>query len=322
MRTRPRTPLSETVTLCIAGVSLLFSAIGAGCEDAESTAPPATPVQSDAAEDVQNEEAVAAPVRVAALLPFAADQLIEMGAPPVAVPLIRGDMPEAWDGIMPIAIDHSAGPNIEQLIAVDPDVVVTSAVYSQFLESMKQSTGAEIVIMDVDSVDEVEGHIERLGEIAQRQDEAAALVESIDASISDLQPEGEPVRVLAVFGTPHAFYTFLPSSYLGDLVSHAGGELITEDMESHGVFRGLAPLSMEAVIDRDPDQLMVVFHGSEESARAMLEQDSLWSQLSAVRNGHVAFLRDDLYAMRPGSELPRAISEIQSILEEARSRQQ
>ncbi|MEO1585458.1 MAG: ABC transporter substrate-binding protein [Planctomycetota bacterium] len=292
-------------------VLMTASVIGAaGCDRIERTA------SAESATTSSNSD----PIRIAALLPFAADQLIEIGVTPVAVPLLRGDVPPSWDGIPTIAVDHSAGPNLEQLMASDPDVVITSSVYAQFLPAVEQSTGAEIVVMDVDSVADVSGHVARLGEISGRTDEAAALMSSLDDRMNSEPVDDESVRVLAVFGTPHAFYAFLPSSYLGDLIAHAGGTLVTEDMQSHGVFRGLAPLSMESVLDRDPDHLLVIFHGPEESARAMLKQDALWGQLAAVRDDQVTFLKDDLYAMRPGSELPRAIGEIREIMAEARSR--
>lgn len=258
--------------------------------------------------------------RIAALLPFAADQLIEMGVKPVAVARLVGETPPAWQGIPTIAIDHSAGPNLEQLIAVDPDIVITSAVYAQFLATIEQSTGATIEVMDVNSVSEVEQNIQRLGALTGLTSEAATVLSDVQAQLETNSPDGAPVRVLAVFGTPHSFYAFLPSSYLGDLVAHAGGEMITDDMKSHGVFRGLAPLSMEAVIARDPDHILVVFHGPEAAAQAMLDADPLWSRLSAIEKREVSFLTDDLYAMRPGSELPRAAREIAAILDGVRER--
>lgn len=258
--------------------------------------------------------------RIAVLLPFAADQLLQLGVRPVAVPGLAGDPPDAWRGIPTIAMDHSAGPNLEQLMAAGPDVIITSSVYAQFVPAMKRSTDAEVVVMDINSIADVSDHIEQLGQIADREDDARSLITSIEGRLSATAEDADPVRVLAVFGTPHAFYAFLPSSYLGDLVEHAGGEMITGDLQSHGIFRGLAPLSMEAVIDRDPDHLLVVFHGPEESARAMLENDALWGGLTAVQSGHVTFLKDDLYAMRPGSDLPRAMAEITRIIDEARAR--
>jgi len=261
--------------------------------------------------------------RIVALLPFAADQLIEMGVTPVGVPQLQGEVPEPWRGIPTIAVDHSAGPNLEQVMAASPDIVIASGVYAQFLPVLEQSTGAEIVVMDVDSIQDVRDDIAALGAMSGHEREAAGLIErldkQLDADAGASTNDDERVSVLAIFGTPHSFYAFLPDSYLGDLIEHSGGELITDDMPSHSVFRGLAPLSMETVIDRDPDQILVLFHGPEESARAMLDRDPLWSQLTAVRAGNVSFLKDDLYAMRPGSELPRALTEVSSIMEKARN---
>ena len=250
--------------------------------------------------------------RIVALLPFAADQLLELGVKPVAVPKLRGVAPAAWEGIPTIALDHSAGPNLEQLMAAAPDIVITSGVYAQFLPAMEKSTRADVVVMDVESIDDVAGHIRRLGELTGKRAQATALIEKNNARLGS--KESGDISVLAVFGTPHAFYAFLPDSYLGDIVEHCGGKMMTDDLQSHGVFRGLAPLSMEAVIERDPDQVLVVFHGPEESARAMLERDALWGKLDAVTQGRIAFLQDDLFAMRPGSELPRAIREIRTII--------
>ena len=258
--------------------------------------------------------------RVVTLLPFAADQLLAMGVEPVAIAELRGDLPEAWAGIDTIALDHSAGPNLEQLIAATPDLVITSSVYAQFTPGIEQATGARVVQMDVDTVADVATHLTTLGELVGKPDAARARLESIESQLGEPAEQGDrPLSVLAVFGTPHAFYAFLPDSYLGNLVAHAGGSLITSDMETHGVFRGLAPLSMEAVMERDPDLLLVIFHGSEDAARAMLDRDPLWSGVKAVREQQVVFLEDDLYAMRPGSELPRAIADITRIIRDAQS---
>ncbi len=294
-------------------VGLVVSLSLAACDSGKDSNAPTTDTTATTSEASET-------IRVATLLPFAADQLIEMGVTPVAVPLLRGDIPPTWEGIPAITVDHSAGPNLEQLMAASPDVVVTTSVYAQFMPAIEQSTGAKIVTMDVDTIADVTKHIETLGELVDTTEAASELADSVRASISAPAEDAEPVSVLAVFGTPHAFYAFLPSSYLGNLVASAGGVMITDDMETHGVFRGLAPLSMEAVIDRDPDHLLVLFHGAEESARAMLQRDALWSELSAVKGNHVTFLKDDLYAMRPGSELPRAIAEIRGIIDEARSK--
>lgn len=276
------------------------------------------PGAHDTPSDAPGQTASETPPRIVALLPFAADQLIEMGVRPAGVPALRGDVPAAWGDCPTIAIDHTAGPNIEQIIAARPDVVVTSSVYAAFNPAIERATHARVVVMDVESVDDIGRHVRTLGELCGRGEAGERLASELESVHAGTDAAGAKVRTLAVFGTPHAFYAFLPDSYLGDVIARCGGELITSDLESHPVFRGMAPLSMEAVMQRDPDLLVVVFHGSEGSARAMLEANPLWAGLRCVRDGHVAFLRDDLYAMRPGSEAPRAFAEIGGIIDGAR----
>jgi len=142
------------------------------------------------------------PLRIVALLPFAADQLLELGITPVAVPKLREDIPPAWDGIPTIAVEHSAGPNLEQLMAADPDIVITSSVYAQFLPMIERSTDARIVLMDVDSVAHVIAHIETLGELSGHTDAATSRIESLASQLEQTDNDAPKVEVLAIFGTP------------------------------------------------------------------------------------------------------------------------
>jgi iron complex transport system substrate-binding protein len=259
--------------------------------------------------------------RVAALLPFAADQLIALGVQPVLVPGLPGGQPEAWQGIEAGALDHSVGPNIEQLIAADPDVVIMSAVYAQFVPQIGSTTDARIITMDTDTLEDVRTHTRTLGELVNKQDRADAWVADFDAQLAASEPvesAGDPISVLAVFGTPQSFFAFLPDSYMGDLVETAGGRLITSDMTGHRFYRGLAPLSMEAVVQKDPQVILVVFHGPERAARAMFDRDPLWGQLTAIKDDRIAFLAEDLFAMRSGSQAATALENVRTAIENAK----
>jgi len=252
--------------------------------------------------------------RIVTLMPFAADQLLEMGVMPVGVPSLRGPMPESWQGIPTVQLDHSVGPNLEQLLSCEPDVIVTPSTYLQFVDVIRDMTKAEVVVMDVASIEDVFQNIRELGEMANVPLAAEQLCSSIQSSLNQKVSLKESVDVLAIFGTPHSFFAFLPNSYLGDLVRYAGGTVGPEGLGEHRVYKGLAPLTMESVVEFDPDALLVLFHGPEESSRAMFENDPLWSTLRAIREGHVKYISDDLYAMRPGSNLQGAIAEIQFFL--------
>lgn len=254
--------------------------------------------------------------RIAALLPFAVDQLLAMGAVPVCAPSMPLHRPESWSGIPEVQVDHSAGPNLEQLIAADPDYIIVGSVYAQFMAQMESITGSKVVLMDVDSIDSVFDHIKTLGDISGQHQQAQENMMALKGRLKQpaVSNTEDPIDVLAIFGTPHSFYAFLPDSYLGDLVANAGGRMGPEGLVSHKVYKGLAPLSMEMVIEFDPDVLFVLFHGPESSSRMMFEGDPLWQRLNAVNQERMFFLSDDLYAMRPGSNLDVAIEQISSFI--------
>ena len=287
----------------------------------QTQAPMMDPVGPEAGEAHQPQVEAAETPRVAALLPFAADQLIALGVQPVLVPALPGGQPEAWQGIEAGALDHSVGPNIEQLIAADPDVIIMSAVYTQFVPQIESTTDARIVTMDPDTLEDVAAHTRTIGELVGKQAEAEQWVADFNAQLASSEPiesAGDPISVLAVFGTPQSFFAFLPDSYMGDLVETAGGRLITSDMTGHRFYRGLAPLSMEVVVQRDPDVILVVFHGPERAARALFARDPLWAQLTAIKEDRIAFLPNDLYAMRAGSQAATALENVHTALENAK----
>jgi iron complex transport system substrate-binding protein len=321
--------LAAAAMIVVVIAALAWRSMGGSSTADQAQQQPASVEQEPASPESATSDSAAAPAqapapRVAALLPFAADQLIALGVRPVLVPALPTGQPEAWQGIEAGALDHSVGPNIEQLIAADPDLVVMSAVYSQFATQIETTTGASVKTMDADTLADVAAHTRTLGDLVGKPEQAERWIQGFNdrlAQAETIDSAGNPASVLAVFGTPSAFYAFLPDSYLGDLVDTAGGRLITADMPAHRFFRGLSPLSMEAVVQKDPDVILVVFHGPERAARAMFDRDPLWGQLTAIKEDRIAFLANDLYAMRAGSQPALALQNVRAAIQSAREAQ-
>jgi iron complex transport system substrate-binding protein len=253
------------------------------------------------------------PKRIVALVPFAADMLLDLGIRPALVPEIRGGGPDTWADIPTVSVDHSAGPSIEQIVAAAPDLVIATSAFAQFLPTIESAVRAPIIVLDVNRLDDVSRHLRTLGAITGKAEKAEDLAGRIDRAASELpiKPESaSPTKVLAIFGTPHAFYGFLPDTYMGDLVRRAGGQLVTEGLVSHKIFKGLTPLSMEAIVAQKPEVVLVVFHGSPETARAMLARDEAWNRLPAVKSGRIHIFNEDNYVMHPGRNAEASLARI------------
>ena len=253
------------------------------------------------------------PPRIAALAPFAVDLLLELGITPVAAPrLVGGSLPR-WGDIALITVEHGAGPNPEELLAAAPEIIVASSDIAHAVTALAPVHRARVVIMDVTSLDELTAHATTLATLAGRPSAAAPVTERLARDGAALPTEA-PVDVLAIFGTAHSFFAFLPDSYLGDLIDRSGGRLVTADLESHPMFTGLAPLTMESIVARAPERIIVIFHGSAESVLTTLRRDPAWSTLDAVRAGRVTTIPDDLVILSPGVNVPDALRLVRDAL--------
>ncbi|MFQ5859408.1 MAG: ABC transporter substrate-binding protein, partial [Anaerolineae bacterium] len=229
------------------------------------------------------------PKRVAATVSFQVELLMTLGYRPVLRPNIPEQYifpPEAKE-IPTVQISHRAGPNLEQLAAAEPDLVITSPTFAQFVPSIEETLGVPVLVYDIAGFDDVVEKIRTFGLLVGRQAEAEEVAADLQAQLTALRqglPEEGP-RVFALFGTSESFLGFMPDSYLGNLVELLGGQLITRGDEPHQRFRTFTPFSLETVVARDPDIIFIVRHGAPSPEREEnieeLQQDPAWSSITA-----------------------------------------
>ncbi len=243
------------------------------------TPPPAAPTQTahpvsrTVMDDVGREiEIPYRPQRVAVTNSWMVELLMACEFTPAARPQIPLEFvyPPAAYEIPVISISHSAGPNLEQLASVQPDLVLTSSTYGRFAEPIQQSLGAPVLVYDVD---DVLNKIDLFGSLVGCSDKAQQAAAELRAKISQQQrglPEAGP-EVFGLFGTSESFLGFTSTSYPGDMVSLLGGSMIADDAAPY-LYRGIpnpsyAVFSLENVVERDPNVILVVRHGSPNEAR-------------------------------------------------------
>lgn len=258
------------------------------------------------------------PKRVVPTVTFAFDLLRALEVTPV----LRPDIPEEYlaseedEEIPVIEMSHEAGPNLEQLAASAPDLVLTAPTFAQFADDMETVLGVPVLVLDIRSVDEVEAKFQWLGRILNRPKQAkkamARFREEVETAAEGAPDEG--ARVFAMFGNPQSWYGFLPESYLGDLLAHLQGDLVTEGGEPLEAHRTLSPFSLERVLAADPDVILVVQHGATGEALTSLRDNPAWQGLRAVKEGRVYSISQWLFVMAPGPRAPEALRQLADIL--------
>ncbi|MEM7755072.1 MAG: ABC transporter substrate-binding protein [Planctomycetota bacterium] len=251
--------------------------------------------------------------RIAAASPAAVDLLLSLDITPVTRPWLPGRTPETWSEIPVIGFDHASGPNLEQLIAADPDLIIIDVTSARFIDRLESLVGAPVFVLQVSDIAGLPERLRTLGRASGNIDDARKHANRVETMLDAVRTEHQsaaPARVVALFGGPRTSYAFTPGSYVGSLVELVGAELVLAGGKPHGLFPELGRYSPEQVWAADPDVILVLSHGAVHDRLPSLRADPSWASLRAVRDGRVRTLSDDLFVMRPGADFAAAISKL------------
>lgn len=258
------------------------------------------------------------PKRIVALTPFAANTLAKLGVKPVAIGIGAGGnahLHGKLNGVKRLPLSHASnGPNLEQLVATDPDLVFSERTWRAGHEAIRE-LGIAVREGDPTSVGQTAKRIQKIGRIVGRAKAAKRLAAQSKKSLRRAEGgiESRP-RVLMILGVGQTPYAFLPNSWGGDLVTRAGGDLITDGLESSGedllVSGGYAQLSDEEILVRNPDVIIAVPHGRSEDVEAIAEElrtDDTFEATNAGQNDRV-YVTTDNRLLQASTEAAGAIS--------------
>lgn len=234
--------------------------------------------------------ATAAPKRVVALTPFTANTLAGIGVRPMAIGQTLGGnnrFARALRRVSRLPLSHPNGPNLERLASANPDLVFSSATWRKGHRAMRD-LDMRVVEVDPDSVLSIPTEIRRVGGIMGRRRAAAKLAARVRAGVFKATDgiRRRP-RVLMVLGVGRTPFAFLPNSWGGDIVRRAGGRLLTEGLTDR---QGFARISDEVVLERNPDIIIGVPHGSPDDIPAIarhMKTNPAWKETNAVKRNRV-----------------------------------
>jgi iron complex transport system substrate-binding protein len=233
--------------------------------------------------------AQAAP-RVAALTPFSASTITRLGVRPVVLGQTLGGTDQylaSLRGVPVIPLTHPLGPNMEQLATHNASIVLSSKTWQRGTPAMRR-LGMKVYESDPTSVAAVGRETRAIGKILGRTRAANALATKIENDVRAAQRgiKRRP-RVLVILGVGRTPYAMLANSWGGDIVAKAGGQLLTNGLRSAS---GIARISDEIVVQRNPDIIIAVPHGNSGNIPRLAEyyrSNPNWRNTRAVKNKRV-----------------------------------
>lgn len=216
---------------------------------------------------------------VVAGTPLYSEILVDLGALDLLVGVTDSpDNPPQVADVVKIGPSFPS-PNIELIIALEPDVVL-GAVFD--VRDQLEAAGLTVVtpVAFITGIGDLFTAIEAVGLVVGKEAEAAALVSAISRQIVLVESavvQEEPVRAAFLFpsadGPPFAAGK---GSIEGELLTRAGGSNVFSDVAGGNV------VSLEELIVRDPQ---VIFTAP--SQVALIGGNPLLSGISAVRNARI-----------------------------------
>jgi len=197
-------------------------------------------------------------------------------------------------------------PSIEKLVSLRPDLVVATREvnHKETIDELDR-LGIPVFVVDPQGLDGVLESIRQVGRALNRSGDADRLVDRLRARREAIRMRVRGLarpRVLLVIW-PDPVITIGRQAFITDVITAAGGQSVTEDLAQQW-----PQISLEEVLQRNPDWLLLPANGHQPISLADLEQRPGWDRVEAVRRHRVIY-----YDERLDHSSPRAFDALEDL---------
>lgn len=232
---------------------------------------------------------------------------------------------DSWDnqnldlGENVVNLGSSMNPDIELIIASSPDFVIASgqAKGQLELEEQLEQAGITAAYFNVSDFEEYLHMLDICTDITGRKDlydeNGLKVSEEIEEVVKRV--DGSAPTVLYLRASSTSIKAKGSSGSVGSEILYKLGCVNIADSDDSL----LEELSMEAIIEADPDYIFVVPYGNDTDAAMQIIDEQLsknpsWASLTAVRNGKFYVLDKSLYHLKPNARWGEAYKGLADIL--------
>ncbi|TSD64226.1 siderophore ABC transporter substrate-binding protein [Aeromicrobium piscarium] len=245
--------------------------------------------------------------------------------------------------LMPDTIDYTTDdsiidigthnePDLEQIVAAEPDLVVNGQRFAQFHDDIARLV-PDATILELDPRDgepfdeELKRQVTVLGEVFDKQDEAQQLVDDFDEAVERAQSAYEGAQSVMAVNTSGGEIGYLAPTVgrtLGPVFDILG---LTPALEVEGASDDHQgdDISVEAIADSNPDWILVmdrdaaVGEGDVEPAADILENSEALAGVTAVQNDQIVYMPADTYTNEGIQTYTKFLNDFADALEGANS---
>jgi iron complex transport system substrate-binding protein len=202
--------------------------------------------------------------------------------------------------------------NVEEIVALEPDLVVAKAVLNEDIVSKLRKLDVPVLCVDPESIDGVYRSIELIAKVTGTDSNGDKIISEMKAKISDVQqkvaeiPEEERLKVFIEVGND-PLYTAGGDTYVDELVRLAGGINIASDITGYQMY------SLETVVKCNPDAILAA-DSYYVDVKAEINKRPGWDTVKAVQKGHIITDIDTNLVNRAGPRSAMAVETVAKAL--------
>ena len=232
---------------------------------------------------------------------------------------------DAWDSL-DLGLDDSVvklgailEPNVELLIASQPDFVIASANTKPDVEMLAtlENAGITVAYFDVNNYEDYIAMLDICTDITGRKDlyEKNGVSVRTEVENAKKQIDGSNPKILLLRAASKNIKAKGSDGIVsGEILKDLGCVNIADSDSSL-----LDDLSLEAIVKEDPDFIFVTIQGTNTEAAlknvdTLLKSNPVWNSLTAVKNDRYYVLDKSLYNFKPNERWGEAYQKLADIL--------
>jgi ABC-type Fe3+-hydroxamate transport system substrate-binding protein len=225
------------------------------------------------------------PHHVICLMPSVTDTVYALGAGDDVVGI--SDYTEyPAEALKKPSVGNLIAPSIETILSLHPDLVIgVQPMGPMDITDQMERVGIPIFLVSPHGVAGIFHSVETIGVALNRTSDADALVRRLQQRVNAVKTRANGLRAPRVFMPVwyDPISTIGKNAFITEIISDAGGRSVTDDLPMEW-----PEISMEAVLERAPDALLLVRGGK--TTLKVLQERPGWSSLTAVKERRVYYV--------------------------------
>lgn len=232
-----------------------------------------------------------APAAIISLSPSATEMLFAIGA---GKQVKAVDDQSNFPAGVPTTDLSGFTPNLESIVGMSPDLLVVSDATPELLDAMAAVKVPVLALGAAVTLDDTYRQIELLGLATGQAGGAAEVVADMRSRVKALQASlPKPTKPLRYYHElDDTLFTVTSKTFVGEVYAMLGLVNVADAADKDG--SGYPQLSPEALITADPDLIFLADTKCCGQSPQTVAARPGWAKLSAVRNGAVIGLDDDI----------------------------